>query len=90
VTYLPKPKDAEGRIKLTAHQWRKMKQAMWFGRPTTGLRCWICKRVIRYWEDFEPDHKNPRGMGGGSRDDRPENIAPAHAACNRAKGSKRI
>lgn len=32
----------------------------------------------------------PRGLGGGSRDDRIENLQAAHLLCNTQKGSRRI
>ena len=50
--------------------------------------CPICNLQL-FWKDAESDHKSPRGMNGGKRDDRQENIAAVHPRCNSAKGSKR-
>ena len=50
--------------------------------------CAICgmplKRSEATW-----DHIEPRGMGGGRRDDRQHNIAAVHGRCNSEKGSQR-
>ena len=88
--YLPKPRELSGRLVLSPYQWRKMKREMWenefwMGQPV----CALCQEPILSFEDFEPDHIIPRGMGGGSRDDRPANLQPSHRWCNREKGSKR-
>jgi 5-methylcytosine-specific restriction endonuclease McrA len=50
--------------------------------------CSLCGKPLR-WADSSIDHKKPRGMGAGSRDDRQENVAAAHHFCNAARGSKR-
>jgi hypothetical protein len=42
------------------------------------------------WDDLEIDHELPKGHGGGSTDNRIENLWAKHAACNRAKGSQRL
>jgi hypothetical protein len=52
--------------------------------------CSICQMMLEDMQDVVPDHKEPRGMGGAWRDDRPENIGAAHSRCNLEKGSKRI
>ena len=52
-----------------------------------GKLCSICHLHLN-WADSTVDHIKVRGMGGGSRDDRQENIAAAHATCNSARGSK--
>ena len=78
------------RLILSAADWRQMKRALWLnisGYP----RCGICQKVINHYENYEPDHIQPRGMGGGKRDDSPSNIQPSHSWCNRfVKGSKRV
>ena len=51
--------------------------------------CSICHLPVS-WEEATSDHKNPRGMGGGSRDDRQENINAVHYRCNSEKGSRRV
>jgi hypothetical protein len=38
------------------------------------MRCTICGRKFRSFEDAVPDHIEPRGMGGAWRDDHPDNI----------------
>jgi 5-methylcytosine-specific restriction endonuclease McrA len=50
--------------------------------------CAICHKPLN-WADTTADHKSPRGMGGGSRDDRQENLAAVHWGCNTQKGSRR-
>lgn len=88
----PKPKDAEGRIKLSDYEWRKMRRGWWnrlfemYGYAT----CELCGKSITDLDDFQIDHKQPRGMGGGNRDDRKENLQVSCAACNLDKGSKRV
>lgn len=51
--------------------------------------CAICGGPFTDYRDIVPDHIEPRGLGGARRDDRPENIQPAHRMCNLEKGSKR-
>jgi len=53
-----------------------------------GRRCAICDRPISL-RQATVDHKEPRGMGGGRRDDRQENIQAACWGCNGVKGSRR-
>lgn len=53
-----------------------------------GGRCAICQRYILL-AYATSDHINPRGMGGGRRDDRQENIQATCFQCNSEKGSKR-
>jgi len=52
--------------------------------------CAICEEPFTDYNDVVPDHKEPKGMGGGWRDDHPENIQAAHWWCNEEKGSLRI
>jgi 5-methylcytosine-specific restriction endonuclease McrA len=54
-----------------------------------NLRCTICGRKFRSFDDAVPDHIEPRGMGGAWRDDHPDNIQAVHRGCNLRKGSKR-
>lgn len=78
----------EKRLILSESDWRKMKRQMWQeGRGR--LKCGICGKGILRYADLEPDHRKPRGMGGGFRDDSPANLAPSHRLCNREKGSRR-
>ena len=90
----PKPtrtianKSGQGeRLVLSKADWEKLRRHYWKTHPTVA--CGICGLPILRWEDFEFDHKDPRGMGGGRRDDSPGNLRPSHALCNRAKGSRR-
>jgi hypothetical protein len=78
------------RIVLSLNDWRKLKEFIWEANLFIyGLvRCHICKGLIHYKLAYEPDHVHPRGNGGCYRDDR--DVKPAHAACNRTKGSRRI
>jgi len=78
----------DGRLILSPTDWRKMKAEMWEDLSGYGARpfpCGICHQLIGFLSDFEPDHIKPRGMGGGFRDDKPENIQPSHRWCNREK-----
>lgn len=50
--------------------------------------CAICHLPL-YLHNAVSDHIKPRGMGGGKRDDRQENIQAVHPRCNMEKGSKR-
>lgn len=52
--------------------------------------CSICGELLTDFGDTVPDHKLPKGAGGGRRDDRPKNIGAAHSLCNIEKGSKRL
>lgn len=58
-------------------------------REQKGL-CSICGEDLTDMNDVVPDHRDPCGMGGGWRDDRPENIGAAHSKCNFEKGSVRV
>jgi hypothetical protein len=59
-----------------------------FAWEQQGRLCSLCHGYLA-WADSTVDHKGPRGMGGGSRDDRQENIAAAHGTCNALRGSRR-
>lgn len=50
--------------------------------------CGICHGYVRLG-DASADHVLTRGMGGGRRDDRQENIRATHLWCNSERGSKR-
>ena len=52
--------------------------------------CCVCHQPFENLEGIVPEHRKPKGLGGARRDDRPENIGPAHSFCNIEKGSKRI
>jgi hypothetical protein len=39
-----------------------------------GGTCAICHEDFTDYSDIVPDHKSPKGMGGGWRDDHPDNI----------------
>ena len=51
--------------------------------------CALCGLPV-VLEEATADHKTPRGMGGGSRNDAQENIQAAHLVCNSERGSKRL
>lgn len=51
--------------------------------------CGICNLPV-VLASADPDHIEPKGMGGSRRDDRVDNIQPAHRRCNIEKGSKRL
>jgi 5-methylcytosine-specific restriction endonuclease McrA len=51
--------------------------------------CPLCKKPIEDMRDMEVDHKLPKGMNGGRRQDAMWNLQATHYLCNRAKGSIR-
>jgi 5-methylcytosine-specific restriction endonuclease McrA len=51
--------------------------------------CFYCHKEFETFEDVTPDHREPKGMGGGRRDDHPDNIVAACWPCNSDKGSRR-
>ncbi len=53
-------------------------------------KCAICREEFADYNDIVPDHIHPKGMGGASRDDHPDNIQAVHWWCNSQKGSTRI
>lgn len=73
------------RYKLSPAEMRKVvDRKIW----EQGGLCGICGMPLEDYTDIVPDHKKPRGLGGGTRDDHPENIQAAHSLCNLKKGSK--
>jgi hypothetical protein len=51
--------------------------------------CYWCGKEFDDFRTVEPDHLEPRGMGGARRDDSDTNIVACCGACNSAKGSRR-
>lgn len=51
--------------------------------------CHLCGEYVRP-NDKSLDHLRTRGMGGGWRDDTPENTKLAHVICNGKRGSRRL
>ena len=47
--------------------------------------CHICGRKVRQFDEYEPDHVEPYGVGGGTKI---ENARIAHRECNRRRGAK--
>lgn len=81
----------DGRIVLSPSDWRKLREWVW--RTFNSYRvlfpiCHICRARIYWYDDFNLDHLTPRGLGGGTRDDR--FVKPSHSWCNRERGSKRL
>lgn len=67
----------------------RRKRVAWEGQKVNGVSiCPLCHLRLN-WGDATVDHKRPRGMGGGSRDDRQSNIAAVHGRCNTERGSRR-
>ena len=52
--------------------------------------CAVCHKSMDDYREIVADHKEPKGMGGGFRDDHPENIQAVHNLCNLEKGSRRV
>jgi 5-methylcytosine-specific restriction endonuclease McrA len=76
----------DGRLILSSADRTKQRLRLWNSRSHL---CEICGMPIVYYAQMELDHKIPRGMGGGTRDDSDENQRVTHSWCNQAKGSKR-
>lgn len=102
VTAFPKPKDSkrqhvdavavyrDGRevcaeTRAGRAEYVRRRYAAW---EKQDFRCAICTRRIAF-DSATSDHIEPRGMGGGRRDDRQENIQATCGKCNTDKGSKR-
>jgi hypothetical protein len=53
--------------------------------------CAICQEPFTDSSEIVGEHKTPKGSGGSTRDDHPDNIQAAHNwPCNVKKGSRRI
>ena len=53
-------------------------------------RCGLCGEKFDDYTQIDPEHIEPKGLGGAFRDDHPDNIQAAHRDCNARKGSQRI
>ena len=83
----PKPEvKKDGRVVLSEYKIRKIKNE----RFVEGMPCAICGDPIECFADYELDHIEPKGMGGGFRRDVASNFQDTHRWCNRDKGSRRI
>ena len=81
----------DGRVVLSKYAAKKKRDEVLLRiREGRLVICAICLKPIWKEEDLEMDHKVPRGMGGGKRDDSSANLRPSHCACNREKGSRRV
>ncbi|MGB6838515.1 MAG: DUF262 domain-containing protein [Dehalococcoidia bacterium] len=49
--------------------------------------CHICGRTVREFDQYEPDHVEPHGVGGKTKI---ENARIAHRECNRQRGAKAL
>lgn len=52
-----------------------------------GSACYICGQDGDLHDPWQVEHVKPRAAGGS---DELENLALAHASCNRAKGTKAV
>ena len=84
------PKDRtrihDDRTVLSKKEYSKLKERIWI--RDKGI-CQLCFKPITDKRDYELDHRNPRGLGGGKRNDMESNVQASHGRCNRKKGSKR-
>jgi hypothetical protein len=54
-------------------------------------RCYVCHGEFRYPDGVPTlEHIIPKGSGGSTHDDHPENLALSHWRCNAQKGSRRL
>ena len=58
-------------------------------RLSRRTKCAICQEEVEDYNDIVPNHRCPKGMRGGRRDDHPDNIQAVHWWCNSKKGSSR-
>jgi len=75
--------------KNTPKGWTEYRRRRNFVWEVYDRKCWLCGQPVSS-EEVTADHRDPRGMGGGSRDDRVEAIRPCHGECNTRRGSRRI
>jgi 5-methylcytosine-specific restriction endonuclease McrA len=71
-------------IKAGRDEYERRKRKAWEDQKHI---CAICHKPLN-WADTTADHIKVRGMGGGSRDDRQENLAAVHWTCNTQRGSR--
>jgi 5-methylcytosine-specific restriction endonuclease McrA len=76
----PKPGDAAGIVTLSPYEYRKLKERVY---EEQGHRCAFCTVKLYRVTDGELHHLHHRKMGGGSRDDRRENVVVLCRACHR-------
>lgn len=53
-------------------------------------RCYVCHGRFTTYNPPTLEHITPKGSGGSTHDDHPENLALSHWRCNISKGSRRI
>lgn len=68
---------------------REYQNRTWFVFQVYDRKCRLCGRDLLA-SALTADHIQPRGNGGGWRDDRISNLWPAHYFCNGRRGSRRI
>lgn len=76
----PKPKDSEGRVKLSEGDYRRLRAQVY---SEQGRRCARCSTVILALGNMELNHIRHRKMGGGSRDDSRANVEGLCFKCHR-------
>jgi hypothetical protein len=57
---------------------------------TRPLRCFVCHGEFTTWDGPTLEHIIPKGAGGSTHDDHPDNLALSHWRCNFEKGSRRM
>jgi hypothetical protein len=50
-------------------------------------KCPICHEDCTDYNDIVPDHRDPKGMAGGWKDDHPDDVQATHWWCN---GEKKV
>ena len=80
----------DGRVVMSKNDWKKLRAFVWWAHEWIygRVQCWMCGRTLYEFFDMQLDHwKEPRGMGGSTRDDR--FVRPSCWKCNYEKGSQR-
>jgi len=75
----PKPQKAEKRVKLSPLKWEKMREQVYVEQ---NENCGGCGKHIRTLPEMHLHHKKLRKMGGGSRNDKRENLIGLCAECH--------
>lgn len=68
---------------------RELQRRKWKLAESGIKNCFYCHEALTDYRETDLAHIEPKGMGGGRRDDSWENLTLAHRSCNNQNGSKR-